>query len=67
MTEDIALERPEHAGDWHDAPLRWGVYGPANEVQKFSTKKHAILYANLRRNSYSFTEASRAFVEASIK
>ena len=58
------LERPEHAGDWHDPLIRWGVYGPGSELQKFSTKKSATLYAKLRRSSASFDEASRKFCEA---
>jgi hypothetical protein len=51
------LETPEHDGDWHDKPLRWIVLGPANEAQKFTTKKEAALYARVRRSSASQLEA----------
>lgn len=50
----------EASGDWHDRPLRWAVYGPAIEVQKFSTKKDALLYKSLRRRLPA-NEAFRAF------
>lgn len=46
------LERPEHCGDWHDKPLRWVVTGA--EIQKFSTKKDAMLWARSRRKAASF-------------
>ena len=49
------LERPEHAGDWHDRPLKWVVTGA--ETQKFSTKKDAEGYAVCRRRASSFNEA----------
>lgn len=45
------LDRPERYGDWHDKPLKWQVLGPATEVQKFSTRKEAELYARLRRKT----------------
>ena len=38
-------------GDWHDKPLKWEVKGPAAEVQNFSTKANAIMYAKIRRHS----------------
>ncbi|AKF13639.1 hypothetical protein PHIN3_376 [Sinorhizobium phage phiN3] len=52
------LAREIHDGDWHDAPLRWQVAGPGAEIQNFSTKKDALLYAKLRRKAKSFQEAS---------
>jgi hypothetical protein len=51
------LETPEQDGDWHDKLLRWIVLGPANEGQKFPTKKEAALYARIRRSSASQLEA----------
>ena len=57
------LERPEHHGDWHDPLIRWGVYGPGSECQKFSTKKSATLYAKTRRQLASQMAAIRAFIE----
>lgn len=56
------LERPEHAGDWHDAPLRWVVKGPLDETQKFSTKEEATVYARIRRRSSTQVEAIHNFV-----
>ena len=56
------LANPEHQGDWHDKPLRWVVTGP--EVQKFSTKKEALLWVKIRRNSLDFRSAVNAFVAA---
>lgn len=58
------LERPEPAGDWHDKPMWWVVNGPGTECQKFQTKKNALLYARLRRNSTSAFEAGRRYCEA---
>lgn len=55
------LPHPEHCGDWHDKPLRYSVQGPANEIQKFSTKKEAIRYRSIRRQSATQHEAIRAF------
>lgn len=56
------MEQPEHSGDWHDKPLKWRVDGPANEVQKFQTRKNAEQYATIRRHSADFNEAHRAYV-----
>jgi len=42
------LPYPEASGDWHDKPLRWIVSGPDAEVQKFSTRADARLYARIR-------------------
>ena len=53
------LVQPEHSGDWHDKPLRYAVFGPGAEVQKFCTKKDAESYRRIRRKSSSFHEASR--------
>ena len=55
------LERAEHNGDWHDRPLRWQVAGPDNELQKFSTKAEATLYAKIRRASVDAAQASRHY------
>ena len=49
------LANPESWGDWHDRPMRWVVrtefaIGPS-ELQKFQTKKDALLYARIRRAS----------------
>jgi hypothetical protein len=57
------LEHPEHAGDWHDKPLRWIVNGPDTECQKFQTKKNALLYKRLRARSNSAFEAGRWYSE----
>jgi hypothetical protein len=51
-----------HDGDWHDAPLRWQVAGPGTEIQNFSTKKDAMLYARIRRKSDSWQAASTQYV-----
>jgi hypothetical protein len=54
MQANIRIEkllRTEHDGDWHDAPLRWIVLGPADEAQKFSTRDQARLYARIRRST----------------
>ena len=56
------LERPVHAGDWHDAPSRWEAAGPANERQIFSTRKEAEKYARIRRRSADFTTAVNTFI-----
>ena len=45
------LVQPEHSGDWHDKPLRYAVFGPGAEVQKFCTKKDAESYRRIRRKS----------------
>jgi len=58
------LNSPEHYGDWHDKPLRWQVSGPESELQKFSTKRDALLYRKIRRKAGSFTEATALFVNA---
>jgi hypothetical protein len=50
------LDRPEHAGDWHDKPLRYRVDG-LPEIQKFSTKKRAHAWARIRRKCATFNEA----------
>lgn len=59
------LNRPEPAGDWHDKPLRWKVTGPVGEIQKFTTKSDARLYAKLRRKALSFLAALREFYGSS--
>ena len=61
----IAIERlphPEHYGDWHDKPLKWVVKGPGTELQKFSTKRDALLFARLRKGVDDMTEAYKAFL-----
>lgn len=55
------LPQPEHAGDWHDKPLRWSVDGPREECQKFSTRKDAEAYARIRRRSSDQLDAINAF------
>jgi hypothetical protein len=37
------MDKPQASGDWHDKPLRWIVTGPDSEVQKFATKKDALV------------------------
>ena len=56
------LERPEYAGDWHDKPLKWAAVGPGNEVQKFSTRRHAEKYASFRRRSFTESDAQTAYL-----
>jgi len=56
------MERSEHQGDWHDKPLRWQAVGPDSELQKFSTKKEASLWAKIRRRATSQFEAFRTYV-----
>ncbi len=58
------LEREIHEGDWHDAPLRWQVVGPANEIQNFSTKKDALRYKSIRRKAADFNEASKQYARS---
>lgn len=58
------LKRPEHSGDWHDKPLKWKVIGPGKELQKFSTKKEALLYRKIRQNCSSFLEACQQFINS---
>lgn len=53
----------ERSGDWHDKPIRWRVDGPGAEVQKFSTRKDAELYARLRRKLMQ-SEAISAFANS---
>jgi hypothetical protein len=58
--EKLATAVP--AGDWHDPLLRWIVEGPGNEAQLFSTKKEAILYAQIRQHAGSQLEAINSYV-----
>jgi hypothetical protein len=58
------LDTPYKAGDWHDPAFKWTVRGPGTERQDFSNKKNAMLYAKLRRNSASQTEAGNKYVRA---
>ena len=55
------MERPEASGDWHDAPSRWRVIGPNDELQKFSTRDNARVYARLRRQSVDTFEATHLY------
>jgi len=57
------LPHPEHHGDWHDKPVRWAVR-TGTELQKFSTKKDALLYRRCRREAGSEAAATRAYVDA---
>lgn len=61
--EVVALPFPLRDGDWHDRPLRWKVQGPGNEVQNFVTKKDALRYRSIRKRSFSFTEAVKAYCQ----
>ena len=61
------LKAPEQSGDWHDKPLKWEVYGPAGESQKFQTKVGAMLYAGLRNAAKDQPSAIDAFVNRSEK
>lgn len=56
------MDKPQASGDWHDKPLRWIVNGPDSEVQQFSTKKDALLYARIRRGAASQQEAMNHYV-----
>lgn len=60
----LPLARPIHSGDWHDAPSKWQAVGPGTEVQQFSTKKDAMLYAKIRRHAKTFKEACDKYVLA---
>ena len=62
MISITKLERPEHHGDWHDKPVKWAAVGPGPELQKFSTKKEAQLWASIRRKSANFKEASMVYM-----
>jgi hypothetical protein len=55
------LPVPERSGDWHDAPLKWKVVGPGAEVQKFSRKADAALYARIRGRRADMASAGRAY------
>ena len=57
----LPLDKPEHAGDWHDKPLRYKVVGPGAEVQKFSTKAESQRWERIRRNSPDFATAFQTF------
>lgn len=63
----VKLDQMVYSGDWHDAPLKWGVYGPGDEVQLFRTKNHAVKYKSIRKCANSFKEAVEVFVKASIR
>lgn len=66
MTSTITkLPHPEHCGDWHDKPLRWAVR-TGLELQKFSTKKDALVYKRLRRLHGSKRAAHQAYVDARV-
>ena len=60
------LDTPRYEGDWHDAPLRWSVEGPGAELQLFSTKKWADLYARIRRRSSNAAEAGNEFYRKAV-
>ena len=55
------MDRPERAGDWHDAKLKWQARGPGQELQKFPRKKDAVAYARIRRDCGSSVEAINAY------
>lgn len=55
------LPHPEHHGDWHDKPCRWQVT-TGTEVQKFSTRADARLYAACRAAARTELDAGRAFL-----
>jgi len=56
------LDKPENQGDWHDKPLKYKVCGPAEEVQKFSTKREALRYKSIRARSADFRSSVQSFV-----
>lgn len=58
------MEKPRRDGDWHDAPLRWEVNGPGDELQQFSTRADARLWRKCRRVAPDYATASRAFALA---
>ncbi len=58
------MDKPQASGDWHDKPVRWQVSGPGSEVQKFSSRKDARLYASIRRRAASQKEAGDEFVRS---
>lgn len=64
MIKITQLFRIEASGDWHDAPLKWQVAGPNQEVQKFGRKADAKLYAKIRRKASTQAEAINAFVRS---
>lgn len=55
------MPREELHGDWHDKPCRWQVVGPGAELQKFSTRDDARLYARVRRASPDNITACSAY------
>ena len=61
------LDQPYHSGDWHDKPLAWAVDGPGLEVQHFSTRKNAELYARCRRKASGMNEASNLYCREYLK
>lgn len=58
------LPRPEPSGDWHDPPLKWKVVGPGDEVQKFSRKADADMYARIRGRRADQAAAVRDYAGA---
>ncbi len=56
------LDHKIYCGDWHDKPLKWGVFGPGSERQNFATKADALLYRKIRRTSSTAVEAGNHFV-----
>jgi hypothetical protein len=56
------LKAPEQSGDWHDKPLKWEVYGPGKECQKFQTRVGARFYAMLRNAAKDQPSAIDTFV-----
>ena len=58
------LDCPEYYGDWHDKSLRWLVNSKGvEEIQKFSTKKDAILWAKLLRKHGKFETINEVFTK----
>ena len=56
------MNTPRHEGDWHDKPLKRRAFGPGDELQLFSTKKEATLYARCRRASADAQQAQRNYL-----
>jgi hypothetical protein len=65
MTIKISkLDRPVHAGDWHDKPLRWEVTSDAPWVhrQLMTTRKQARQWASCLRMAGTWVGATNLFL-----
>jgi hypothetical protein len=64
---NIAVEKlrnPISGADHHDPDLKWVVQGPGTERQCFVTKKDALKYASIRKNSASFAGAFQLYMKS---